>query len=614
MIPVPNLDTIAFDQLVEEGRALIPRYAPEWTDHNLHDPGITLLDLLAWIVDQQVYRIGFVGDAHLKAFAALLGVRPQPAQPARGLLWPASRSTEQALPAGTRASPVRHPDLVFTTAADVRLSGAALEKVMTARVAGTSTKVRPDGSGALRLDPATDSLELGLDGPLFADATAASTLSLGLEFAGALPDVESAILVPIAFDYRTRDGTWHRAASRWCDGGERRSGAALIDIPAGHDGVAAIRLGFTGFPVRALPTRLALNILPLVQIETLPSLKLGEAPGLPDLELPLGAGALPAQANAGNPLRILTLEAGRRVEWRRVEDLARSGPQDSDYVLDEARAAIRFGNGVNGRVPPAGIPPAGRQIDRDALDVTAGAGGNLIAGVAWNVEGLSSGSRPWTNREPITGGCDAWDRETLLRALRRRARKRLAMLTDAELRTAATDLQGLGLERAEVLPRFLPTLPHRPVPGARTLLLHPVDGVQGSDSWVDEIERRLAPWRVLGERLSMTAAEPVTIAVAAELLIASGSDAPAIEEAVRTALRARLSASSKSPTIEPWPSGRPVTIGELEALVAGVDGIVAVPRLRVGGRGDPPEQMSVPLGRTEVAVAGAIDLVLRVEA
>ena len=63
MIPVPNLDSIAFDALVEEGRALIPRYAPDWTDHNLHDPGITLLDLLAWIVDQQVYRIGAVGDS-----------------------------------------------------------------------------------------------------------------------------------------------------------------------------------------------------------------------------------------------------------------------------------------------------------------------------------------------------------------------------------------------------------------------------------------------------------------------------------------------------------------------------------------------------------------------
>ena len=93
----------------------------------------------------------------------------------------------------------------------------------------------------------------------------------------------------------------------------------------------------------------------------------------------------------------------------------------------------------------------------------------------------------------------------------------------------------------------------------------------------------------------------------------SGSDAPAIQEAVRAVLQARLSASRKSPKIEPWPSGRPVTIGELEALIAGVEGVMAVPRLRVGGRGDPPEQISVPLARTEVAIAGAISLAWRVD-
>jgi predicted phage baseplate assembly protein len=345
-----------------------------------------------------------------------------------------------------------------------------------------------------------------------------------------------------------------------------------------------------------------------VQIETLPALKLGQALGLPDLELQLGAGALPEQKTAPNPLRIRTLEPGGPIEWRHVDDLARSGPEDRDYVLDEALGTIRFGNGVNGLRPPGG------QIDRDALDITAGAQGNLAVGVAWGIDGLPSGAASWMNREPMSGGCDAWDREMLLAELRRRSCRRLAMLTDAELRDAATRLQGFGLERAEVLPRFLPTLPHRSVPGARTLLLHPGEGVQGSDAWVAEIERRLAPRRVLGERLSLTAAEPVTIAVAADLLIASGSDAPTIKEAVRTVLQARLSAFRKSPTIEPWPSGRPVTIGELEALVAGVAGGGAGPRLRVGGRGDPPGQMSVPLARTEVAVAGAIELALLVEA
>ncbi|MGH8572967.1 MAG: hypothetical protein ACREX8_10390, partial [Gammaproteobacteria bacterium] len=331
-------------------------------------------------------------------------------------------------------------------------------------------------------------------------------------------------------------------------------------------------------------------------------------PGLPDLELRLGAGELPGAQSARNPLRIRTLEPGGAVEWRSVSDLASSGPKDSHYVLDEARGAIRFGNGVNGRMPPAEV-----QIDRDALDVTVGAEGNLIAGVGWSVEGFPAGAAAWTNREPMTGGSDAWDREALLTALRLRSRARSAMLSDSELREAAIDLEGFGVERAEALPLFLPTLPRRPVPGARTLLLHPGEGVQGSDAGVESIERRLSPRRVLGERLSLTAAEPVTVAVSAELLIASGSDAPTIEKGVRDLLEARLSATKKSPAIEPWPSGRPVTIGELEALAAGVEGVAAVPRLRLGRDDDPPEQVSVPLAPLEVAVAGKILLALRVE-
>ena len=71
---------------------------------------MTLLDLLAWIVDQQVYRVGFVGDRHLAAFAALLGARPSGPSPARGLLWPQRPiAAERALAAGTPVTCATEP-------------------------------------------------------------------------------------------------------------------------------------------------------------------------------------------------------------------------------------------------------------------------------------------------------------------------------------------------------------------------------------------------------------------------------------------------------------------------------------------------------------------------
>ena len=85
-IPLQNLDTRRWDDIVEEGRALVPRYAPSWSDHNLHDPGITLVELIAWLVEAGIYRLNRVPAAHLRAFVALAGVVPHPARGAQGVV------------------------------------------------------------------------------------------------------------------------------------------------------------------------------------------------------------------------------------------------------------------------------------------------------------------------------------------------------------------------------------------------------------------------------------------------------------------------------------------------------------------------------------------------
>ena len=37
-LPVPNLDDRSWKQIVDEAVRLIPRYCPEWTNHNASDP------------------------------------------------------------------------------------------------------------------------------------------------------------------------------------------------------------------------------------------------------------------------------------------------------------------------------------------------------------------------------------------------------------------------------------------------------------------------------------------------------------------------------------------------------------------------------------------------
>jgi hypothetical protein len=83
-LQLPNLDDRRWVDLVEDGRALIPQFAPEWTDHNIHDPGITIVELLASIAELDIYQLNQITDEHLRNFLELVGVAPRPPRPARG--------------------------------------------------------------------------------------------------------------------------------------------------------------------------------------------------------------------------------------------------------------------------------------------------------------------------------------------------------------------------------------------------------------------------------------------------------------------------------------------------------------------------------------------------
>src|SRR5215207_6257764 len=85
-IPLPNLDDRTWEDLVKEGRSLIPTYAPEWTDHNVHDPGITVMELLAWIAEMDIYQLDRISDEHKRKFLALVGVTPEPPRAAQNVL------------------------------------------------------------------------------------------------------------------------------------------------------------------------------------------------------------------------------------------------------------------------------------------------------------------------------------------------------------------------------------------------------------------------------------------------------------------------------------------------------------------------------------------------
>lgn len=196
----PSLDTRRWPDLVAEARALLPLESPQWTDHNHSDPGIAVIEMLAWLVDTDVYRASRVTDRHRRKLLALLGLRPAAPSPARVVL--AIRSgpgappelparlgflahgadaaigleTVEALPltgasvvaAATDDGTARQSGhtLGWTDHTPTLLGGAAVDalgpdpKVGAALVLGLDRALPPDGVLALYLDAdATDAVE-----------------------------------------------------------------------------------------------------------------------------------------------------------------------------------------------------------------------------------------------------------------------------------------------------------------------------------------------------------------------------------------------------------------------------------------------------------------------
>ena len=74
-LPGITLDDRHFQDLVSEARLKITRSCPEWTEHNVSDPGITLIELFAWMTEMTIYRLNRVPDKLHVALLELLGIR-----------------------------------------------------------------------------------------------------------------------------------------------------------------------------------------------------------------------------------------------------------------------------------------------------------------------------------------------------------------------------------------------------------------------------------------------------------------------------------------------------------------------------------------------------------
>lgn len=111
-IEIPQLDNRDYADILQEALARIPVHTPEWTNFNDSDPGVTLVQLFAFMTESILYRANQIPERNRRKFLQLLGIPLMPAATAQGFV----TITNERGPLATR----RIPDGLDVRAGQVR--------------------------------------------------------------------------------------------------------------------------------------------------------------------------------------------------------------------------------------------------------------------------------------------------------------------------------------------------------------------------------------------------------------------------------------------------------------------------------------------------------------
>jgi predicted phage baseplate assembly protein len=609
-LPAPNLDDRTFQQLVDEAKRLVQRRCPGWTNHNVSDPGVTLIEAFAWMTDLLLYRLNRVPDLHYVKFLELLGVTLFPPSAARAEVsfrLASHQSSTVRIPAGTAVSTRRtatEQAVAFATTAHLDIVPAA-SRVVATMAAGQGVVDRTPGMG------------LGAAFKAFADQPQVDdALYIGLD----VPAPGNLLLLQFVCNVGGHGIDPHHPPLRWeawtpggwvaCDLerdgtlGLNVSGAVELHLPAGHavsemGGAAAawVRcrvVELAGYPAyRSAPLVVSVTAATVggdvaaLNAERVGEEVLGVSDGTagqvfqalrpPVLPIP----GEPVVLDVGMPVEPDDAAAVEWERWVQVESLADSGPDSRHFTVDATTGEVRFGPAVrqpDGTIRRYGaVPPKGAVLRLRGYWTGGGAAGN-VAARALNV--LRS-SIPYVsavyNRRPAAGGVDG---ETVEEAKRRgpielRTRNRAVSAEDFEMLTRQE-----APEFARV--RCVPVI-DGPDAGAVRVLVVP--GVPSKDGRIplgrlrpqeavrERVVRALEQRRVVGVRVSVEPPSYAGVRVDAQVRRRPDTDPERVEREAVEALFGYFNPLTGGPDGQGWPFGRPVQVGEVYSVLGRVDGI-----------------------------------------
>lgn len=620
----PNLFDRRFRDLMDIGRARLSSLAPDWTDHNAHDPGITLMELLAWSAEAQLYSLGRMRRDERLAYAAMLGLLPAGTRAATGYLW--SDRQDFASPVRTFAKTmVIAPETAITVVGVETPSFRPMDRLLwvPGKIVGLKTHYAdgrvtdhttvneqgrtfflPFGSTAGRQDVLSIEYECrdaqGIFSGMQRKEREGARLAIGIQAApphgGAgieeVLELNPLNWTPLEAMLVVGDNRLPLKIVSDSTQGFLATGVLLLDL----DDLETVPQRFTielrarnGFPRPPRLYHLEPNVIPIIQGQTI-TREPHEATGLPNWSFILEATGLRFARGEEPLLGLSVAEPTGERPWRRCDRLSEQGPQDHVYELNTATGEVTFGNGINGRMPPRG------SLVLVSYAVSDGEKGAVARNRKWRVAGFDGVFG--LNLEPISGGASTtgWIGER--REARRRSKDDHALVSEDDLVAAVLALPLLDVVRAWV-PKPDERIPRTGV--VRLVVLRgrapgeEAGAVPETKRWLEAIRRRLADRMPLGTRLVMMGPRYTDFSLRAVIETQQGRNPETIKQEIERQLRQRLAlvdADRDSPLRQP---GVPVAQRDLAAWIRATDGVNRVVNLSlIRGDGHTVENIQVP--------------------
>lgn len=611
-LPVPNLDDRRFQDLVDDAKRLVQQRCPEWTDHNVSDPGVTLIELFAWMTDQIVFRLNRVPDRNYVKFLELIGVSLYPPTAARTpvTFWLSSPQPDVVrIAAGTQVATVRtetEQAIAFSTVEGLPIvpsSLAHLGSMVDGRTLRDHGATLERGTGAYcfqEVPQPGDALYIGLTEAVPSNAV---RLRFRADIEGVGVDPANP---PLAWEAWTGDDWATCELDSDTTGGLNRDGDVVVHVPRGHTAslIAKMRAGWLRArvtePVEGQPAYSASpNIKDLsaitiggtveaVNADIVHGEDLGESEGVPGQRFRLKHG--PVVPGDGDPVLDVAGEEGWE-EWAHVSDFAASGPDDRHFSLDPSSGEVVLGPAV--RLADGGLrrygaaPPKGARLRLREYRTGGGRQGN----VAPRSLTVLKSSIPFVsrveNRRPARGGVEGEDIENakVRGPIRLRARGRAVTTEDYEqlAREAAPEIArvravaaGDGADAGSVRVLVVPSA----VSEQGRLRF---DQLVPNEDTLQRITDRLDESRVIGTR---TIIEPPVyrgITVVAKLKARPRINPSRLQEEALQALYEYFHPITGGPDEAGWPFGRAVSVGEVYSVLQAIQGTEVVEDARLFG-------------------------------